>query len=72
MIVYITEAVGVVVSIQFTVAVVLQVLPAKSWKVKMKLPFPVKVCVVVFIQVSVSPYHVNVAMTFPLVAVSGL
>ena len=69
-------AVGLVLSIQVTVAVVEPVLPAVSMKLNVKSPLPVKVNVsddqlfVIVIPVLLNP--VRVARTFPLVDVEGL
>jgi len=62
-------AVGAVVSIQSTVAVVDQVLPAKSVKVNSKLQFHVNKYSDAFNHVIASLNHVNVAITLPLVNV---
>jgi hypothetical protein len=59
-------------SIQFTVAVVSPVLPARSSKVKRKLPSLEKIYAQVFIHVSVSLNPVSTATTFPLVRVPGV
>ena len=66
--------IGAILSIQFTVAVVVQVFPAVSVKLKIKDPFPVKVYMPVqegLWKVTVS-FGVQVAITFQLVAVLGL
>ena len=55
--------VGLVVSIRLTVAVVFQVFPAKSEKVKTKEPFPVKRCPVALSPVSDSENQVSVTRT---------
>jgi hypothetical protein len=60
-------AVGIVLSIHVTVAVVDQVLPAKSKNIKVPEPFHVNTKLSVFNQVIVSLNHVMVASTFPLV-----
>ncbi|MEI8091390.1 MAG: hypothetical protein WCG98_04030 [bacterium] len=60
---------GAVVSIRFTVAVLFQVLPARSANSKINIPSPVKVYHVnpeLFVIVPVS-FKVIVATTFPLV-----
>lgn len=67
--VYSTLAVGVVVSIRSTVAVVLQVFPAKSVNVNSKLQFQVNKYSDAFNHVTASLNHVNVAITLPLVNV---
>ena len=53
--------------IQFTVAVVDQVLPSKSLKVNTKLPLPVNVYPVALCPVNVLLNPVNAAITFPVV-----
>jgi hypothetical protein len=65
---------GNTLSIHVTVAVAFQVFPARSWNSKIKLPFQVKVChdnhpLLVII---IASDQLNVAITFPLVAVAGL
>ena len=69
---YETVAVGDVLSIRVTVAVVLHVFHTRSVNVNTKLPFHVNVCPVAFNHVRVSEYHVSVAITFQLVSVAGL
>jgi len=61
---YITVAVGAVLSIRLTVAVVLPVFPARSEKLKVKVPFPVKRCQLTFSPVSDSENPVSIAKTF--------
>ena len=64
---YITQAVGAVVSIQSTVAVAVQVFPARSSKVNTNERFQVKVYQEnhpLFVIVSGSEYQVNIAKTF--------
>jgi hypothetical protein len=56
-------AVGLVVSIQLTVAVVAQVLPARSEKVKTKEPLPVKRCHVALSPVRDSENQVSITRT---------
>lgn len=58
---------GAIVSIRFTFAVVLPVLPARSSNVKMNDPLFVKRYAQVFIPVSVSLNPVSIAKTLPLV-----
>jgi hypothetical protein len=73
---YVTVAVGVVLSIRLTVAVVAHVFPTASMNVYVKLPFHVNVChdnhQLLVIVTHVLLNHVSVAITFPLVAVAGL
>ena len=67
-------AVGAVVSIQFTVAVVEPVFPAASWNSKVNDPLFEKVQVVapeLLVTVIGSLDHVSVAITAPLVVVDG-
>jgi len=61
---YITVAVGGVLSIRVTVAMIVPVFPARSEKLNVNTPLPVKRCQVAFIPVSGSEYPVSVASTF--------
>ena len=60
---YITEAVGIVLSIQLTVAIVEPVFQARSWKVNINDPLPVNVCDAALSPVIVSDMPVSVAIT---------
>ena len=71
---YTIEAVGAVVSIQFTVAVVEPVFPASSTNSKMNDPLALKVYVLdpeLFVMVMFSLAPVRVATTAPLVVTDG-
>ena len=63
-------AVGTTLSILLTVAVVLPVLPAASWNVKINEPLPVNVYPVdapLFVTVTPVLFNESVAITFPFV-----